>query len=398
MLVDSRTDFSRDVAARARPPIVQVILNGDNANTATTVWATSAAVLRDGVGRAGRPRRAAPLVAVEPRVWYNPELRSTLFLVPGLIAYISMITAVVSTALSIVREKERGTMEQIRMAPISTVVVRRRQDAAVPRALAASARSLIILAAMVLFGLPMRGSWLALLFVRRAVPGRRARHRPARLDGRRHPAGGVPDGAARRVPADAHAVGLHLPDREHAGGAAVHHLRRAGALLPGRAARHRAEGPRPIELLWPPLVALAVYAAVVLGLSAVEAGAPMRRRIRVARSGRSSSSCGRSRGCFGSSSSRPILQLTLLGYAATTDVQRRAARGRRRRPVAAQPRADRAVRRLAATSTSSARTLTPCGVDAYLASGPRLAGAVDSAGLRRRARRATGRRASARCR
>ena len=43
---------------------------------------------------------------VEPRIWYNPELRSTLFLVPGLIAYIAMITAVASTALSIVREKE----------------------------------------------------------------------------------------------------------------------------------------------------------------------------------------------------------------------------------------------------------------------------------------------------
>src|SRR5207245_3009740 len=61
-----------------------------------------------------------PPVSVEPRIWYNPELRSTLFLVPGLIAYILMITAVISTALSIVREKESGTMEQVRMAPIDT--------------------------------------------------------------------------------------------------------------------------------------------------------------------------------------------------------------------------------------------------------------------------------------
>ena len=60
----------------------------------------------------------APLLTLEPRVWYNPELRSTLFLVPGLIAYIAMLTAVVSTALSVVREKEAGTMEQIRMSPI----------------------------------------------------------------------------------------------------------------------------------------------------------------------------------------------------------------------------------------------------------------------------------------
>ena len=66
---------------------------------------------------AGAP--VAALIGVEPRIWYNPQLRSTLFLVPGLIAYISMITAVVSTALSVVREKERGTMEQVRMAPVS---------------------------------------------------------------------------------------------------------------------------------------------------------------------------------------------------------------------------------------------------------------------------------------
>ena len=73
--------------------------------------------------------RLGPPITVEPRIWYNPELRSTLFLVPGLIAYIAMITAVASTALSIVREKESGTMEQVRMAPIGTLLVRRRQDA-----------------------------------------------------------------------------------------------------------------------------------------------------------------------------------------------------------------------------------------------------------------------------
>ena len=55
---------------------------------------------------------------------------------PGLIAYIAMLTAVVSTALSVVREKERGTMEQIRMSPIGASALRRRQDGAVFRHLA----------------------------------------------------------------------------------------------------------------------------------------------------------------------------------------------------------------------------------------------------------------------
>ena len=107
--------------------------------------------------RAGRRRSR-----VEPRIWYNPELRSTLFLVPGLIAYIGMITAVASTALSIVREKEFGTMEQVRMAPIDTFSFIAGKT--LPYFLISlTSAALIILASMVLFGLPMRGNWLALL-------------------------------------------------------------------------------------------------------------------------------------------------------------------------------------------------------------------------------------------
>jgi ABC-2 type transport system permease protein len=72
------------------------------------------------------------VVLLEPRVWYNPELKSTLFLVPGLLAYIAMITAVVSTALSVVREKERGTIEQVRW-PHRHAALYRRQEPAVFR-------------------------------------------------------------------------------------------------------------------------------------------------------------------------------------------------------------------------------------------------------------------------
>jgi ABC-2 type transport system permease protein len=103
-----------------------------------------------------------PTVIALPRVWYNPELRSTLFLVPGLIAYIVMITSVVSTSLSIVREKERGTMEQVRMAPLdaASFVLGKTIPYYVISLISAMA---ILLVAMVLFGLPMRGSWLVLL-------------------------------------------------------------------------------------------------------------------------------------------------------------------------------------------------------------------------------------------
>src|SRR5690606_38280819 len=135
---------------------VQVIIDGDNANSATAVLGYVTAVLREtSLAWSGTP--AANVVRVEPRVWYNPELRSTVFLVPGLIAFISMITAVISTALSIVREKERGTMEQVRMAPISTLsfVAGKTVPYLVLSQMGATA---IILAAMVFFDLPMNGS------------------------------------------------------------------------------------------------------------------------------------------------------------------------------------------------------------------------------------------------
>ncbi|HXW06192.1 MAG TPA: ABC transporter permease [Vicinamibacterales bacterium] len=154
--------FGRDLRA-GRVPAVQVIVSGDNANTATTVMGYASTIVRS-VGR-DLARGSAPgqaRLSVEPRIWYNPELRSTLFLVPGLIAYIAMITAVTSTALSIVREKESGTMEQVRMAPIDTLsfVIGKTAPYFV---ISLASAALIILASMALFGLPMRGNWLALL-------------------------------------------------------------------------------------------------------------------------------------------------------------------------------------------------------------------------------------------
>jgi ABC-2 type transport system permease protein len=153
--------FSRDVTS-GRTAIVQVLINGDNANTATTVMGYAISIVRESSAQLpGRVQIASP-VSVEPRIWYNPELRSTLFLVPGLIAYIAMITAVASTALSIVREKESGTLEQVKMAPIGTFsfIVGK----TVPYFLISLASAgLIILASMILFGLPMRGNWLSLL-------------------------------------------------------------------------------------------------------------------------------------------------------------------------------------------------------------------------------------------
>jgi ABC-2 type transport system permease protein len=149
--------FGVDIS-NGRPVDVQVLVNGDNANTASTVVSYAQAII---AAAGAESHGLAPPIALESQVWYNPQLRSALFLVPGLIAYISMITAVISTALSIVREKERGTMEQVRMAPLgaASFVIGKTLPYLV---LSFVSAIVIILVAMLLFDLPMRGSWLLL--------------------------------------------------------------------------------------------------------------------------------------------------------------------------------------------------------------------------------------------
>jgi ABC-2 type transport system permease protein len=159
--------YGRALASGETAP-VQLLLDGADASTATTVLGYANALAAE-ANAAGMRRtlleegvQGAPAgIAYEPRVWYNPELRSTRFLVPGLIGFLLMLTAVVSTALSVVREKERGTMEQIRVAPIGTM------ELILGKTLPYLALSLlatvgILATARVLFGVVVRGSYLDL--------------------------------------------------------------------------------------------------------------------------------------------------------------------------------------------------------------------------------------------
>jgi ABC-2 type transport system permease protein len=157
--------FASD-ARNGRPTALQLIVNGDNANTATTVVGYGVGLVGaissryEMQARLGSP--TGPLLTAETRIWYNPELRSTLFLVPGLIAYIAMLTAVVSTALSIVREKEFGTMEQVRMSPLGPLTYVAGKT--VPYFLISLTSALVVVGvSMALFQLPMRGSWMLLI-------------------------------------------------------------------------------------------------------------------------------------------------------------------------------------------------------------------------------------------
>jgi len=98
------------------------------------------------------------------RVWYNPELKSSRFLVPGLMAFVLMIIIVLATALSIAREKEKGTMEQLLLSPLgpAEMIIGKIIPYLLMSLLGAH---LVLLAGWLLFGVAIKGSYPLLLLV-----------------------------------------------------------------------------------------------------------------------------------------------------------------------------------------------------------------------------------------
>lgn len=106
--------FDRRLAIGDEPRI-QVLTDGSQPNTASIIAGYADGVLASwAAARAGAP---APPISLEPRVWFNPELVSRRFLVPGAIAIVMTIIGTLLTALVIAREWERGTMEAIMATP-----------------------------------------------------------------------------------------------------------------------------------------------------------------------------------------------------------------------------------------------------------------------------------------
>jgi len=116
--------YSRAIG-RGETARLQILIDGTNSNIGATAMGYVQRIVQDASVELLEARGAGELQAggidFKPRVWFNPELRSPVYLIPGLIALILVVTAVISTAMSIVREKEHGTMEQLIVAPIHPV-------------------------------------------------------------------------------------------------------------------------------------------------------------------------------------------------------------------------------------------------------------------------------------
>jgi len=168
--------FQRDIQ-RGRTTSVQILVNGSNSNIANIVAGYASSI----VGRfaaqvaqdESRARLAAamapaavrpppPQVQLESRIWFNPELKSRNYFVPGIVVNILMQVTLMLTAMAVVREKEIGTMEQLMVTPI------RPSELMLGKTLPFAVVGLVNMvtavgAAMLFFDIPYRGS-IVLLF------------------------------------------------------------------------------------------------------------------------------------------------------------------------------------------------------------------------------------------
>jgi ABC-2 type transport system permease protein len=95
---------------------MQVVIDGSDANTGKIIQ-SGVSVILSGIVFGAEPVK--PLFTMEPRVWYNPDMEGVNFVVPGLVAVFLMMIATILTSITIAREKETGTMIQLRLSPAS---------------------------------------------------------------------------------------------------------------------------------------------------------------------------------------------------------------------------------------------------------------------------------------
>jgi ABC-2 type transport system permease protein len=160
-------DFSKKINSNEKTSI-QYLLDGVDANTASIVqnYMFAATVqfnqkINGNILARTGGKQFIPL-SMETQFWFNPDLKTTRFLIPGLIAMILIVTAVITVSLSFVREKEKGTMEQLNVSSIRTIelIIGKTMPFVVIALLNAG---LILLAGYIFFGVEVKGSYSLLL-------------------------------------------------------------------------------------------------------------------------------------------------------------------------------------------------------------------------------------------
>lgn len=149
--------FSADLAA-GRTAHAELLLDGRRSNTALLLGGYAGSIVQQ-FAQDFRPASPAPLV-LDTRDWFNPTLDPQWFIVPGLIAVLSLVITMLVSALSLARERELGTFEQMLVTPLRPLEIL--AGKALPAMIVGVIEANIVVAAALLwFGLPFAGSfWL----------------------------------------------------------------------------------------------------------------------------------------------------------------------------------------------------------------------------------------------
>ncbi len=136
---------------------VQVIVDGRNSNTAMIASGYAQTIIRNfSIDYAGRSGTEAPPATITSRAWFNPNLLSRWFIVPGIVGLLTLVVTMLVTALSVAREREQGTFDQLLVTPYQPweILIGK----AIPGFLIGLVEAtFIILVAVLWFGVPLRG-------------------------------------------------------------------------------------------------------------------------------------------------------------------------------------------------------------------------------------------------
>jgi len=153
-------DFSQKIKNKNNFTPIQLITDGSDSNTAILVQNYTQGLLYNWLGQ----NYAAKLISVEPRIWFNSELKSSNSIIPGIIAIAMTLVGTLLTSLVVAREWERGTMESLMATPVSIVEII--LGKIIPYfILGMISAILVVVASILMFDLPFRGSFVWLLIL-----------------------------------------------------------------------------------------------------------------------------------------------------------------------------------------------------------------------------------------
>lgn len=156
-------EFSRKLDANLSPSL-QLILDGRKSNTSQIVAGYVATIINEFAREMARKEKL-PVQPIEivPRNWFNPNLLYNWFTIPGLLAVLTMVEALLITGLSVARERELGTFDQLLVSPLSPSEILIGKT--IPAIIVGLLEGLILIASIcLLFHIPFEGSFLLLLF------------------------------------------------------------------------------------------------------------------------------------------------------------------------------------------------------------------------------------------